>query len=32
MSMKVEKTDKANEVKLSFVIEAQKFDEAIQKA
>ena len=30
--MKVEKTDKANEVKLSFVIEAQKFDEAIQKA
>ena len=32
MSMKVEKTDKANEIKLSFVIEAQKFDEAIQKA
>ena len=32
MSMKVEKTDKANEVKLSFVIEAQKFEEAIQKA
>ena len=32
MSMKVEKTDKANEVKLSFIIEAQKFDEAIQKA
>ena len=32
MSMKVEKTDKANEVKLSFVIEAEKFEEAIQKA
>ena len=31
MSMKVEKTDKKNEVKLSFEIEAAKFDEAIQK-
>ena len=31
MSMKVEKTDKKNEVKLSFVIEAAKFEEAIQK-
>lgn len=31
MSMKVEKTDKNNEVKLSFSIEASKFEEAIQK-
>lgn len=31
MSMKVEKTDKNNEVKLSFTIEASKFEEAIQK-
>ena len=31
MSMKVEKTDKKNEVKLGFTIEASKFEEAIQK-
>ena len=31
MSIKVEKTDKNNEVKLSFTIEASKFEEAIQK-
>ncbi len=31
MSIKVEKTDKNNEVKLSFTIEATKFEEAIQK-
>lgn len=31
MSIKVEKTDKNNEVKLSFVVEASKFEEAIQK-
>lgn len=31
MSMKVEKTEKNNELKLSFVIEAEKFEEAIQK-
>ncbi len=31
MSMKVEKTDKNNELKLSFVIESEKFDEAIKK-
>ena len=31
MSIKVEKTDKNNEVKLSFIIEAAKFEEAIQK-
>ena len=31
MSIKVEKTEKNNELKLSFTIEAQKFDEAIQK-
>ena len=31
MSIKVEKTDKNNEVKLSFCIEASKFEEAIQK-
>ena len=30
MSVKVEKTDKTNEVKLEFTIEAKKFDEAIQ--
>ena len=30
MSMKVEKTENANEVKLSFEIEAAKFEEAIQ--
>ncbi len=31
MSMKIEKTKNANELKLSFVIEAVKFDEAIKK-
>ncbi len=31
MSIKVEKTDKKNEVKLSFTIEAEKFEEGIQK-
>lgn len=31
MSIKVEKTDKNNELKLSFVIEAEKFEEGIQK-
>ena len=31
MSMKFEKTEKENELKLSFVIEAEKFEEAIQK-
>ena len=31
MSMKYEKTEKENELKLSFVIEAAKFEEAIQK-
>ncbi|MFR2534689.1 MAG: trigger factor [Clostridia bacterium] len=31
MSMKFEKTDKNNELKLSFIIEAEKFDEAIKK-
>ena len=31
MSIKVEKTDKNNEVKLSFKVEAEKFEEAIQK-
>ena len=31
MSMKVEKTENKNEVKLSFSIEAEKFEEAIQK-
>ena len=31
MSMKFEKTEKENELKLSFVIEAKKFEEAIQK-
>ena len=31
MSMKVEKTDKNNEVKLSFCIEAAKFEEAMKK-
>ena len=31
MSIKVEKTDKNNEVKLNFTIEANKFEEAIQK-
>lgn len=30
MSVKVEKTDKTNEVKLEFTVEAAKFDEAIQ--
>ena len=30
MSIKVEKTDKKNEVKLSFTVEASKFEEAIQ--
>jgi len=29
--MKIEKTEKNNEVKLSFVVEAEKFEEAIQK-
>ncbi len=31
MSMKIEKTDKANELKLEFTIEAAKFDEAMKK-
>ena len=31
MSIKVEKTENANEVKLSFTVEASKFEEAIQK-
>ena len=31
MSIKVENTENKNEVKLSFVIEAEKFEEAIQK-
>ena len=31
MSIKIEKTKNANELKLSFVIEAKKFDEAIVK-
>ena len=31
MSIKVEKTENANEVKLSFEVEASKFEEAIQK-
>ena len=31
MSMKIEKTEKENEVKLSFEVEAEKFEEAIQK-
>jgi len=31
MSIKVEKTEKENEVKLSFVVEAEKFEDAIQK-
>ena len=31
MSIKVEKTENANEVKLSFTVEAEKFEEAIQK-
>ena len=31
MSVKVEKTENANEVKLSFEIEAEKFDEAMKK-
>ncbi len=31
MSIKVEKTDKNNELKLTFSVEAEKFDEAIQK-
>ena len=31
MTMKIEKTEKANELKLSFEIEAKKFDEAINK-
>ena len=30
MNCKVEKTDKANEVKLEFKVEAEKFDAAIQ--
>jgi len=30
MSVKLEKTDKTNEVKLEFTVEAQKFEEAIQ--
>ena len=30
MSVKIEKTDKTNEVKLEFTIEAKKFEEAIQ--
>ena len=31
MSMKIEKTEKNNELKLSFVVEAAKFEDAIQK-
>ena len=31
MSIKIEKTDKKNELKLEFTIEAEKFDEAIKK-
>ena len=31
MSIKIEKTDKKNEVKLEFTIEASKFDEAMKK-
>ncbi len=31
MSMKVEKTENKNEIKLEFTIEAEKFDEAIKK-
>ncbi len=31
MSIKIEKTEKANELKLEFEIEAEKFDEAIKK-
>ena len=31
MSIKIEKTENANELKLSFEIEAKKFDEAINK-
>ena len=32
MSLKTEKTDKTNEVKLEFIVEAEKFDGAIKKA
>ncbi len=31
MTMKIEKTEKANELKLSFEIEAEKFDQAMKK-
>ena len=31
MSIKIEKTENANELKLSFEVEAAKFDEAIKK-
>lgn len=31
MSVKVENTENKNEVKLSFVVEAEKFDEAMKK-
>ena len=31
MSIKVEKTDKTNELKLTFTVEAQKFDEGMKK-
>ncbi len=31
MSIKVEKTDNKNELKLEFTVEAQKFDEAMKK-
>ena len=31
MSVKVQKTDKKNELKLEFKIEAEKFDEAMKK-
>ena len=31
MNCKVEKTNKANEVKLEITIESEKFDEAIKK-
>ena len=31
MSIKVEKTDNKNELKLEFTVEAQKFDETMKK-
>ena len=30
MSIKVEKTDKTNELKLTFTVEAEKFDEGMK--